>query len=903
MARLNGKHDIVESMAADEASSFKTIKHLDTKEGEDEFGWKSLEVVFSKSRRGQVILFCILVFVGALTTFGVSTCMPQLMRELAEHNHDPDSAAKNLFMLRTLGLPSQAAVYFVIWASDERHRLSIAASCVVGCGCLSALGHFHENAEAVVVFSSACVGILAGIIVNTVSLIFTNESFATEIRATVDGIVVGVGRLCSVIAPIVYEVYGETLFLLFVGVSFLAGALAVIPLKPASHALSEFVDEAWEDGGHMRKDEEAEGDASDGSNESELAEDESGGASILFAAGTVGARVELVLMAAGAGFAPGMAISFYLSSFAFFADALEDKQILLMQLMVIFCPGILMLPLHWLLDDTIGSSDRRQFMQLVVGSFVLGFLSIIVPLATTKATVLFLGFLIGCIVVSRVAHCIGMAGSVDSDSQPWAYLGIAAGAAAPLGAMRLLQFGPGSSMHVQFLYFSIPAFFCMASGIFYWWYLQQLVGFERFIASVEDQSMRQSVSASRQSTESAAARSSTAAARAQAAAASTDEVTQDPQPTPVSATSRRVLGRMRSMALLPDEIEQQNVEEANSKAAALWFSAIGSLIGMASTSTLLSMIPCFGTGVEVLKVFSYALLGELFGYASAAGLAGGDGESQEGAQPRRRSATPAESAEVAEVQAPPPQWCKLFLIFSINLMCAGASALLLLPIFAPGRFKDLEVDATNELLLWGFFLIFGFRASATSSLEVVLVTKAQHRSVRRTFVRKLMYVRCVGIAVGLMISLFCCPACMTAGARIEVYSRPSHIFTPAAQKKLDALAAARHTAASHSLLQLDAKEPVDFGKTTMGSLADAIDPQLLVNSADKKRRRLVRTSDPLVELTRADVSAGGITTWSAESQGQLDVGSPQWQHEHTNLKTDLRSLVRRHPSLDVPRGV
>lgn len=421
-----------------------------------------------------VCLFSVLASVGNIETFGMSNVWPEMLREEAadEHLHGHVSKvtppAQKLALIVSIGIPVGMASALLSFSETASHRVYIVLAGLMGCAgilCASFLQHLQRAA---ILMAAILVTHMSGTLQYAVAMIFCEESFPTDIRASATGIVIFWGTLWSVFSPLLLTAVGEPGFLALAAAAFLVSAVCVLPLQETHRAeLKDFVEE---DGENF---EEGEAEAAEAAEEeSELSEGETdtvGGAttvssqeptSVAFADGTLGAALELKLVFFLLGAVPGVSFTAFYSSMGFLIDRCRDRSFFAQEMLVGNGAVVLGLLLWTRLSASI-------FTRLVLGTFSLFLVDLLMAFPEHENVMLALGFLQGLLNVTVLSTILSLASELCDNCRSWVQLGFATGALLPVLAVPCTGFGPKSPLSVRLTYYLLPALFCLLAAMIY----------------------------------------------------------------------------------------------------------------------------------------------------------------------------------------------------------------------------------------------------------------------------------------------------------------------------------------------------------------------------------------------------------------------------------------------------
>jgi len=312
-------------------------------------------------------------------------------------------------------------------------------------------------------------------------MIFCEESFPTDIRASATGIVIFWGTLWSVFSPLLLTAVGEVGFLALAAAAFLVSTVCVLPLQETHCTeLKDFVEPQE---GESREEErqrepqappdapEAEDEESELGELGELSEetDTVGGAtsascqdlstSVAFANGTLGAVLELKLVFFLLGCVPSVSFTAFYSSMGFFIDRCKNPSFFAQEMLVGNGAVLLGLLLWTRLSASI-------FARLVLGTFFLFLVDLLMAFPEDEKMMLALGFLQGLLNVTVLSTILSLASELEN-CRSWVHLGFATGALLPVLAVPFTGFGPKSPLSVRLAYYLLPALFCLLAGMIY----------------------------------------------------------------------------------------------------------------------------------------------------------------------------------------------------------------------------------------------------------------------------------------------------------------------------------------------------------------------------------------------------------------------------------------------------
>jgi len=241
MARMNG----TAHMFSDEQEASLSVPPSSPRPERPRLGFRDL--VASHKHAAALAVFGVLCAVGNIGTFGLTYYWPNALREAVMRSHGAGrhmSAAKLLLIVRSTGLPVNF-VNMVLMASPLGHRSIIATSAAFGAACSFALSTMAGQGP-LLLFGTAST--IAGTVLYTTVLAFLPESFPTELRGTALGSAIFLGRLGSVVSPMLYEELGPSVFLRFLAGGFAVASVAVAFLdETKGKPLEDYTDEPEDD--------------------------------------------------------------------------------------------------------------------------------------------------------------------------------------------------------------------------------------------------------------------------------------------------------------------------------------------------------------------------------------------------------------------------------------------------------------------------------------------------------------------------------------------------------------------------------------------------------------------------------------------------------------------------------
>ncbi|CAE7894152.1 SLC22A1 [Symbiodinium sp. KB8] len=483
MARMNKKEEVLKKLGPAPAHDFSNLYGVITaRAGHGPSPQALYQRLVQPETLKLVCLFSVLASVGNIETFGMSNVWPEMLREEAadEHLHGHVSKvtppAQKLALIVSIGIPVGMASALLSFSETASHRVYIVLAGLVGCAgilCASFLQHLQRAA---ILMAAILVTHMSGTLQYAVAMIFCEESFPTDIRASATGIVIFWGTLWSVFSPLLLTAVGEPGFLALAAAAFLVSAVCVLPLQETHRAeLKDFVEE---DGENF---EEGEAEAAEAAEEeSELSEGETdtvGGAttvssqeptSVAFADGTLGAALELKLVFFLLGAVPGVSFTAFYSSMGFLIDRCRDRSFFAQA-----CPESLRV------RDVGGKRSRGagfaaldtalsfHLHSLGLGTFSLFLVDLLMAFPEHENVMLALGFLQGLLNVTVLSTILSLASELCDNCRSWVQLGFATGALLPVLAVPCTGFGPKSPLSVRLTYYLLPALFCLLAAMIY----------------------------------------------------------------------------------------------------------------------------------------------------------------------------------------------------------------------------------------------------------------------------------------------------------------------------------------------------------------------------------------------------------------------------------------------------
>lgn len=475
MARMNKKEEVLKKLGPAPAHDFSNLYGVITaRAGHGPSPQALYQRLVQPETLKLVCLFSVLASVGNIETFGMSNVWPEMLREEAadEHLHGHVSKvtppAQKLALIVSIGIPVGMASALLSFSETASHRVYIVLAGLMGCAgilCASFLQHLQRAA---ILMAAILVTHMSGTLQYAVAMIFCEESFPTDIRASATGIVIFWGTLWSVFSPLLLTAVGEPGFLALAAAAFLVSAVCVLPLQETHRAeLKDFVEE---DGENF---EEGEAEAAEAAEEeSELSEGETdtvGGAttvssqeptSVAFADGTLGAALELKLVFFLLGAVPGVSFTAFYSSMGFLIDRCRDRSFFAQEMLVGNGAVVLGLLLWTRLSASI-------FTRLVLGTFSLFLVDLLMAFPEHENVMLALGFLQGLLNVTVLSTILSLASELCDNCRSWVQLGFATGALLPVLAVPCTGFGPKSPLSVRLTYYLLPALFCLLAAMIY----------------------------------------------------------------------------------------------------------------------------------------------------------------------------------------------------------------------------------------------------------------------------------------------------------------------------------------------------------------------------------------------------------------------------------------------------
>ncbi|CAK0832155.1 unnamed protein product, partial [Prorocentrum cordatum] len=770
MAQMNGRPEAVASLGpAEEADDAGTDGALAQPAGRGTSLGRLLALVCSGGGLTKLLLFSVLCVAGNMVTFGMGYFWPTLLRVAAGAGEGQafGSPAAELLVLRLLGLPANLVTLSAVAMENLGHRGII---CV--CGPLGALSLLAVtiNTSSPTIICSNIVTTIAGSTSYSVTLMFLNESFPTQIRSTAVGFAIMLGRAGAMAAPLLVERLGGTAFACVAASAFLATSAVVLPLRETKgQELGDFADAAESApamrrasppsprGGAAaavgvpdpplaldpRRARHGAGRGADGEAEPEGLGDDpravvpdpplaAAPAPRLLAEGTLGARIEPLLIAAGLGVLPGVASSAYLSSVGYFADSLATPDLFVWQLAAVLGAASLATLLTWGVDQATDRPAARRPaasgppLRTVLSSELLAAAVLATATVESRDGLLALGAAVGALAATLLACGLELASTGDTASVLWVHAGAALGAALPVPLSLLSSFGPGASQGERLAFFAVPAAMCLLGGAALWRQRRPLGG--------QAQPLLQPGEPASELAEAPAA--------AQAEAAN--------RPTWVPAA-----------------------------VGAAW---LGALLAPACATFLVVLLTRLGSPREAQSLFFYKVSGELIGrlLSLAAwgrcarhglegppepgfpeGPAAPGGAASFAAPPPRRGRSPNAAAggphpppsQAAEPRALPEATGPGLLAALLNAAQVAASLALVVHASRPGgSIASLARPASSEALLWSVFGAGAVGATASSHLDALVPLSAAPAAPRHSLMRVQTLVGLAGAVAGLALA-------------------------------------------------------------------------------------------------------------------------------------------------------
>lgn len=743
MARMNGKTEVLTKL---DLSNDNAEADGDDAPTEDipTTGLRTLlKLILNFDVLVKLFLFAILCVAGNIATFGMSSYWPIAMKRVTGPS-DAINAARDLMMLRSLGIPCALFTVALAALPFVPHKAIILTSAVVGSSGLFCMA-FASSSTALIV-AGAILTTFAGSTFHQTSLLFANESFVTQIRSTATAIAITLGRLGSILSPVLIQAAGQNAFLITAATIFILTVPATLILKETKGKdIEDFMEG---EGGEetpvapqpvtqMLQNLETVREVDSGDDGSEIfdpaAEDSEQASranaedSWFFSKGTVGARLEMFLLVSWLGVVSGVAVSFYLSSVGYFAAKMQDKGFFIYQLLVVFSSPMPVLLMRYYFDarfDEMFGTQNTMLFRIGVASLFLSLVCLVLPFIEGTAAVLTAGFFAGAMSTAIFGSGMELAVAVSSTAAPWLQSGTALGAALPILFVPLIGYSPGAGLATRAVFFTVPTIICIAGTAVYWHYHLQVVRLIEFM-SVQDGHAQRRKFSSRHT---------------------------------LSNLRNVVRGSSRSeeepLAASTGGTEREEMQEATSNAwewIVFALSLFNIAINMASGFFLAALFPAFGTPLDVQNLYLYKVAGDLIGRCSASawwskGIA-------EGTRPQSFG-TSNEHVNVS-------MFVSLFVCTFLRL---AATLVLALPVVVQGPRSGWE--ASSEAVVWGTFCIYTIGAFVNSSLEAVLPSIVAP-SQRRSAVYKQTAAHFLGILLGLCAAGICHVALLSKTAPMQ----------------------------------------------------------------------------------------------------------------------------------------
>lgn len=744
MARMNGKTEVLTKL---DLSNDDAEADEDDAPSEDKptKGLRELlKLILNFEVLMKLLLFAILCVAGNMATFGMSSYWPIAMKKVTGPS-DTINAARDLMMLRSLGIPCALFTAALAALPFVPHKAIVLTSAVVGASGLFCMA-FASSSTALII-TGAILTTFAGSTFHQTSLLFANESFVTQIRATATAVAITLGRLGSILSPVLIQAAGQNAFLITAATIFILTMPATLLLKETKGKdIEDFMEG---EGGEetpvapqpvtqMLQNLETVPEADSGDEGSEIfdpaAEDSeqvnhaNAQGSWFFSKGTIGARLEMFFLVSWLGVVSGVAVSFYLSSVGYFAAKMHDKGFFIYQLLVVFSSPIPVLLMRYYFDarfDDMFGIQSTMLFRIGVASMFLAVLCLVMPFIEGMAAVLTAGFFAGAMSTAIFGSGMELAVAVSSTAAPWLQSGTALGAALPILFVPLIGYSPGAGLATRAVFFTVPTIICIAGAAVYWHYHLQVVRLIEFM-SVQDGHAQRRKSSSRLTL----------------------------------SNLRKVVGGSSRSEEEPLAASTGGTEHEEMPAEAtsnVWewvvfaFSLFNIAINMASGFFLAALFPVFGTPLEVQDLYLYKVAGDMIGRCSASALW------CKGVAEGTRPQSSGSSNENVSVS----MFVSLFVCTFLRL---AATLVLALPVVIQGPHSSWE--ASSEAVVWGTFCIYTIGAFVNSSLEAVLPAIAAP-SQRRSAVYKQTAAHFLGILLGLCAAGICHVALLSKTAPVQ----------------------------------------------------------------------------------------------------------------------------------------
>ncbi|CAJ1335761.1 unnamed protein product [Effrenium voratum] len=428
----------------------------------------------------MVALFSILASVGNIATFGMSNIWPELLRESshsahAAHADSEESAhglgpAEKLTLIVSVGVPVGVVAALLSLSKAASHRAFIVLSGLAGC--IGVSGVILCQHMPALLLTSMLVTHMSGTLGYSVAMIFCEESFPTDIRASATGIVIFWGTLWAVASPLLLTAVGQGGFLVIAGAAFGVASLAALPLQETRGGeLKDFAEEAAVEA------EEAEEYDSDSDDESD-AEVEHAQLSWAFANGTLGAAIELSLLSGLLGAVPGVSFTSFYCSMGFIIDRCKDRSFFAKEMLVGNCVAVAMLVIMprlgpWM--DRKLQIHKSMFVRLVVSAFMLAVVDLMMAFPEDEFSMLTLGCIQAFLNVMMLNTSLSLASKLRSGrGRSWVQLGFVSGGLVPVVLVPFTNFGPRSGLGQRLAFYAAPAAFCGLAGLLFWAYHRQV---------------------------------------------------------------------------------------------------------------------------------------------------------------------------------------------------------------------------------------------------------------------------------------------------------------------------------------------------------------------------------------------------------------------------------------------
>ncbi|CAK8995387.1 unnamed protein product [Durusdinium trenchii] len=421
----------------------------------------------------NVALFSVLASTGNIETFGLSNVWPELLRHEAHGLHEAVGPAVKLMFIVSVGIPVGVLCALISLSNAASHKIYIMIAGFLGCVGLTCILVFEHSSA--LLLTSMLITHMSGTLEYSVAMIWCEESFPTKVRASATGVVIFFGTLWSVTSPLLLTAVGEKGFILIAGVAFAMAPLAALPLQethgPSASGigaeLQDFADEEDEEEDEIEEEDEDE-------IESSAPRRDGIQLSWAFSNGTIGAAMELSMIAGLLGAVPGVSFTSFYSSMGFIIHQSKDRSFFTKEMLL--GNGIAVATHLFLRREEVEVEisvpfQKRLvsiFRRLVLSSLFLAVVNFFMAFCESEMSMLTLGSVQSFFnaILLNTSHALTKPLNRNGSVQ----LGFLSGALLPILTIPFTGFGPKSSLLSRLAFYLVPSSFCFLIGLLIWAY-------------------------------------------------------------------------------------------------------------------------------------------------------------------------------------------------------------------------------------------------------------------------------------------------------------------------------------------------------------------------------------------------------------------------------------------------